>query len=49
MCGFNVLKKIFGNLNDINFHCQKRGPDHTNIKEINGITYYIDNNNKRDY
>ena len=39
MCGFNVLKKIFGNLDDINFHCHKRGPDNTNIKEINGITF----------
>ena len=39
MCGINVIKKINKDISYINFHCQKRGPNQTNIQEINGITF----------
>lgn len=33
------MKHIKGDIDYINYHCQKRGPDLTNIVEINGITF----------
>ncbi len=38
MCGFAVTNKNI-NLEDSNFFCQKRGPDSTNIENINGISF----------
>ena len=38
MCGFTVTNKNI-NLEDSNFFCQKRGPDLTNTKTINGISF----------
>ena len=39
MCSFNIIKRIKNSLEKINYHTKKRGPDHTNIKEINNITF----------
>lgn len=39
MCSFNIIKKIKNKLSKINYYAQKRGPDHTNTKEINNITF----------
>ena len=37
MCGFSVSN--IGNLKSSNNYCQKRGPDITNVKKINGIEF----------
>lgn len=39
MCGINIIKKINTNIDDINFHCKKRGPDKTTITTLNNITF----------
>ena len=41
MCGINVFNHIKSNttLEKINYHCQKRGPDSTNIVNKYGITF----------
>jgi len=39
MCSFNIIKIINNTIDFINFHAQKRGPDSTQIKEINNITF----------
>lgn len=39
MCSFNIIKKLKYRLDKINYYAKKRGPDHTNVKEINNITF----------
>jgi len=39
MCSFNIIKNLNNSEKKINKHAVKRGPDFTNIKKINGITF----------
>ena len=39
MCGYNIFNKLLGCIDEINYHTKKRGPDLTNIENINNITF----------
>ena len=41
MCGINVLNKKNVNLEVINELCKKRGPDETNVENINDRSYGV--------
>ena len=39
MCGINIIKLLNNTIKNINYHCAMRGPDKTNIRKINDITF----------
>lgn len=39
MCGINIFNILNTTIEEVNYHCQKRGPDYTNILFNHGITF----------